>query len=257
MILRRNNFKFYYHLNSYKIFFYLFLIAFIAQIFFWKQTEGVKFKTEIVPPAPNKYLISTLSLGDKEFLFRMLAMRLQNSGDIFAGFVALKNYDYQRVYNWMKSLDTLNEKSNFVPALASYYYSQTQNGKDTKYVVDYLLEHSEKDVDAKWWWLYQATFIAKDRMEDLNRALEVATVLSQNRAKEAPLWTRQLPAFLNAKLGNNCMAFLAIKKMMNENENNIRKTTPIEMDFMRHFINERLIELKKQNFNPKKCYNKK
>ncbi len=245
--------KLLYHLYSHKIFFYLFLLAFICQIFFWKNTENIKPNFEIIPSPPNKYLVSALSLGDKEFLFRALATRLQNSGDVFAGFVALKKYDYNHVYQWMKMLDELNSKSNLVPSLASYYYAQTQKNEDTIYIVNYLDEHSSQDIDANWWWLFQATYIAKMNLGDMNRALDLAYKLSQNNAKNAPFWTKEMPAFIHEKMGDGCMAFQVISKLIQESESGIHQISPQEMNFMRHFINERLRKLKAQKFDPKKC----
>jgi hypothetical protein len=247
------NFQLFYHLYSHKIFFWLFLAAFSCQLFFWKETEKLKPHFELVPPAPSKYLTSALSLGDKEFLFRVLTLRLQNSGDVFAGFVALKNYDYLRIYQWMRALDELNDKSNSIPALASYYYSQTQNDDDVHYVVDYLDEHSSKNIDQNWWWMTQAVYIAKDRMKNLNRALELSYKLSNNNSANAPLWTKQMPAFIYEEKGDGCMAFFVIEKLIKESEDGKRQIQASEMNFMRYFISERLAKLKSQNFDPKKC----
>lgn len=247
--------RFFYHLYSHKIFFWLFILTFVAQIFFWKETEKIHSAFDIVPPAPSKYLVSATSLGDNEFLFRILAMRLQNSGDVFAGFISLKNYDYSRIYDWMTTLDSLNSKSNLVPSMASYYYAQTQNLKDTGYIVNYLDEHSSKNIDANWWWIFQAIYIAKNNLHDLDRALELSQKLAQNSAKDAPLWTKQMPAFISEEKGDGCMAFNVIEKLIKESESGARQVKPEEMNFMRHFINERLAKLKNQKFDPRKCKN--
>jgi hypothetical protein len=247
------NKEIFYHLNSHRIFFWLFILAFCCQIFLWKKFETFRQPLEIIPPAPNQYLISTASFGDKEFLFRALAMRLQNSGDVFAGFVALKNYDYLRLYQWMTTLDTLNDKSRLIPALASYYYSQTTKIEDTRYVIRYLDEHSSKNIDANWWWLFQATFIAKSTLKDLDLALELSQKLATNNASEAPFWTKKLPAFIAEEKGDGCAAFQIIKNLIDESENGKRQISVEEMDFMRHFINSRLNKLKNQKFDPSKC----
>jgi len=248
------NYKIFYHINSHKIFFWLFLAVFSLQVFFWKETEKFKPTFELVPQAPSKYLTSALSLGDNEFLFRVLVLRLQNSGDIFAGFTALKNYDYSRIYQWMTMLDGLNEQSNSVPALASYYYSQTQNLPDTRYIVDYLDEHSSKNIDENWWWMTQAIYIAKGKLKDYPRALELAYKLSTNNAENAPLWTKQMPAFIHEEKGDDgCLAFSVIQKLIKESESGKRQIKPEEMNFMRHFIDERLSKLQKQKFDPRKC----
>lgn len=247
------SFRLFYHLNSHKIFFWLFIATFAAQIFFWKKTENIKPNFDLVPPAPNQYLISALSLGDKEFLFRILSARLQNSGDVFAGFAALKKYNYSRIYQWMTALDTLNYKSTLVPSLASYYYAQTQNKPDTKYIIDYLDEHSSKDIDANWWWFFQAIYIAKNNLHDLDRALDLAYKLSKNNNPDAPLWTKQMPAFIHKEMGNDCLSFAVIENLIEESKSGSRQITAKEMNFIRYFINERLTDLKKQKFNPLSC----
>lgn len=252
------NIRFFYHLYSHKIFFWLFLVTFCCQIFFWKKTEALKPRFDLVPPAPNTYLTSTLSLGDNEFLFRILAARLQNSGDVFAGFSSLKDYDYSRIYQWMTALDTLNQKSQYIPSLASYYYSQTQNKPDTKYIIDYLDEHSSRDIDANWWWLWQAIYISTNNLKDLDRALELAYKLSTNNAKNAPIWTKQMPAFIHEKRGDDdCLSFKIIEKLLQDTEDG-KVTVKAErlterLDFMRYFIKNRLKGLKDKNFDPRKC----
>ncbi len=247
--------RFFFHLYSHKIFFWLFVLAFACQIFFWKKTENFRFDVEIVPPAPNKYIISAASLGDNEFLFRTLALRFQNSGDIFAGFIALKEYDYSRVYDWMKTLDTLNADSRMIPALAAYYYSQTQNPDDSRKVINYLDEHSSTNIDANWWWLFQAIYLSK-RIGDFDRALELAHKLAQNNAKDAPIWTKQMPAFISEEMGDGCLAFEVISKLIAENESGQRKFTAEEMNFMRYFVTSRLRHLEEGKFDPRKCSKK-
>lgn len=242
-----------YHLNSHRIFLQLFLLAFVCQIFFWVKTESIKPNFEIVPPAPSKHVIAAVSLGDKDFLFYALATRLQNSGDVFAGFAALKLYNYKNLYDWMKRLDELNTKSHLIASLASYYYSQTQNKPDTRYIVDYLDEHVATNPPRKWWWLVQAMYIAKDTLKDKPRALELANKLSKIENDEMPLWARQMPAFISKEFGDGCSAFLIIKNLIDEGSSGKRQIKKSDMDFMYHFINERLRKLKKSGFNPSSC----
>lgn len=247
------NREIFYHLNSSRFFLWIFVLIFCCQLFFSTHFQSLQAKIEIVPAAPTKQTAAILSFGDNEFLFRILSARLQNSGDVFAGFAALKNYNYARIYDWMTMLDGLNNQSKLVPALASYYYSQTQQIQDVRYVVKYLEEHSEKNIDANWWWLFQAVFIAKDILKDLDLALKLSQKLAQNNAENAPLWTKQMPAFILEKQGHGCLAFNSIKKLIDESENGKRKISANEMEFMRHFIKERLQKLQNQKFDPSKC----
>lgn len=247
------NFTIFFHSHSHKIFFYLFLIAFFCQILFWFDTKNIKPNYDIVPTPPNQYFLKGASLGDSEFLFRILSLRIQNSGDVFAGFSSLKNYDYSRLYQWFVALDSLNEKSNLIPALSTYYFAQTANNNDLQHIMNYLDFHNEKNIDANWWWIFQEIMLAQKNLHDDKLALKLAYKLSQNNAKDAPLWTKEMPAFIHAKLGNSCMAFKIIQKILEENERGTRKISADEMNFMRHFINERLTKLKGEKFDPNKC----
>ncbi len=252
MIVSKNIQEFYYA-KAYKIYLYCFIIFFFLQLLFWFNTNEIRPKYDIVPQVPNKYIVSVISLGDKEFLFRALGERLQNSGDVFAGFVALKNYNYPMLYQWFKMLDGLNGKSNFIPALASYYYSQTQNTKDTIYVINYLDEHSSKNIDDNWWWMYHAMMIARKDLKDKDKALELAYKLSNNKAEKAPIWTREFPALIHSEMGDDCLAFRVTEKIIKDNESGARKLQHQDLELMRYFINKQLSTLKKQGFNPNKC----
>jgi len=251
----KSNFRIFFHLYSHKIFLYLFVATFLCQIIFWSKTESIKPKFDIVPAIPSLPAIKAMSLGDNEFLFRILALRLQNSGDVFAGFVALKNYDYSRLYQWFTMLDSLNEKSNLTPSFAAYYFSQTQNKSDSRYVLQYLDEHSSKNIDENWWWFFQAIHIATNSLHDYDLALKIANKMAQNNNPQAPLWTKQMTAFLYARQGNDCMAFKIIEKILNESSQGKRQITAEEMNFMHYFIKDHLAKLKSQNFDPRNCQN--
>lgn len=246
----------FFHLNSHKIFFWVFVVALFLQIFFWKSyIKDFKKEVEPVPAAPSKYLRSAFSMGDDEFLFRILGSRLQNSGDIFAGFITLKKYDYKRIYDWMKSLDELNYESNFIPSLASYYYSQTPIKNDSNHIINYLDEHASKNLNKKWWWMLQAVYVAKKSLQDNDVALKLAKKLSKNTSSSSPLWTKQLYAFLLKEKGDDCLSFSILSKMLKKIENEKTKISKGELEYTRFYIRQRLISLKKNKFSPKKCLN--
>ncbi len=239
-----------------KVFLFAFLAFFLGQIFFWYNSNDIKPQFEIVANPPNKSLIKAMALGDKEFLFHSLALRLQNSGDIFAGFAPLKNYNYKNLYNWMILLDDLNYRSNIIPHLATYYYSNTQNKQDLIYIIDYLDKHADRNIDDKWLWLTHAILLANGKYNDSQKALILSDKLAKNTSdKDIPLWTKQLSAFIYADMGDSCMAFAIIKNLIDEHEQNKRQISAQEMEFMRHFIKNRLDKLKSEKFDPTKCRN--
>ncbi len=246
----------FYHHYCHRLFFLLFFFAFALQIFFWKKTESVRLNYEIVSQAPSDQIIKILSFGDQQFLFRILTSHMQNMGDVFAGFVSLRKYDYQRLYNWMEKLDRLDHNSRLIPSLASYYYSNVDDEKNLRLIVKYLDQHASVDIDKHWWWLFQATEIARKNIKDMDLAMSLAEKLATNEAIDAPLWTKQMPAFIAKSRGNDCLAFQIINKLITESENGVRQIKVDEMNFMRYYINKNLKNLKQKNFDPRQCHSK-
>lgn len=232
-----------------RLFIALFIILLISQFFFWLRVEKIKPEAGIVPKLPSQKSVAALSFGDSQFYFRVNALRIENAGDSFGRFTALKEYNYDDLYKWFKLLDSLDEKSQYIPVLAANYYSQTPKVEDTRHIVKYLDEYASRDIDKYWWWMFQAIYIADVNLKDSNLALELANKMAQNKNDKAPIWTRQFPAFIKAKMGDDCGAFLIIKKILQEDS----KIDAKEMGFMNHFIKERLENLKKKNFDPNKC----
>jgi hypothetical protein len=253
MMLISENYQNILRKNIKKIAVSLFLLFFAAQVMFQLETQHLKPNVHIVPPVPNKYLLKALALGDEEFLFRVLSLKIQNAGDSFGRFTPLKNYDYQEMYEWFKAMDTLNSKSKVMPSIATYYYAQTQNRKDVIHIIRYLDERATADLDNNWWWLFQSVYLARRVLGDEQLALKIAYKLSKNQDENAPLWTKQLPAFLHARLGHECEAYFIIKRILDDNESGKRKLTQEELNFMSHFIKERIASFKNTNFDATKC----
>ena len=191
----------------------------------------------IVPDVPNERAINILALGDRQFYFRHLAFIIQNAGDSWGRFTALKDYNYPQLLEWFLLLDSLDSQSNFIPSLASYYYAQTQTKSDTIYIVEYLRQHANRNLRTKWWWLVQATYIANHILKDKQLALEIAYELTLvPRDVKMPLWARQMPAFIHEQLGEKDASKEIIINIL-ENFDNLSDG---ELNFMEYFIRDRL-----------------
>ena len=201
---------------------------------FWHHTRDIRPEMGIVPDVPGETAVRALSFGDTQFLFRLLALNLQNAGDTFGRFTALYKYDFEKLSQWFSLLDTLDDRSDFIPTIASYYFSQTQYTPDIRYVVDYLYAHSAHRAHLKWWWLVQAVYLANHKLEDKDLALKAAAPLQQ--AEGVPVWVRQMPAFLHEQRGEFDAA-LAIMQNLQANAENLSAG---ELNFINYFIRERL-----------------
>jgi hypothetical protein len=224
---------------------YALLLCFLAlQVTFWANTRHIQPDMGIVPEVPGKETLQALTFGDDQFYFRIMAFTLQNAGDTFGRFTALRFYDFNKLYHWFTLLDTLDARSNMMPSMATYYFAQTQNTPDVRYIVDYLYAHGTRDVEHKWWWLLQSIYLATHKLHDLDLALKVAKPL-QNA--HVPVWAREMTAVVHEKRGEMEDA-LAIMETIKANVENIPDS---ELNYMTYFVKERLGKLEKaKQFKP-------
>lgn len=191
----------------------------------------------IVPPVPSTEEMAVSSMGDGQYLFRIYALNLQQSGDTFGRVTALNKYDYPALKQWFLQMDTLDARSHFFPALATYYFSQSQNKDDVHYIVDYLQTHSMHDVKANWWWVIQAAYLSKHKLGDMKRAIAIANTLEGVR--DIPLWAQQYPAFLYEQSGEFDDALRIIQNIIDSSET----LSPQDLSFMAYFAKDRLKKL--------------
>lgn len=204
----------------------------------WHGTRAIKPDLGIVPEVPSDAMVKALSFGDDQFYFRTRAFQIQNAGDTFGRSTALRDYDYSKLYQWWLILDGLDDVSDFLPPLVSYYYGASQNPeRDVPYVIDYLEQHADRHPATKWWWYSQAVYHAKFRLNDLDRAQEIAHKMANIPADvEAPIWIRQMEAFILEDKGEYNQACEIIVNVL-DNYKNLKEG---EIRFMMHFINERI-----------------
>ena len=217
----------------------LFLIIFLClQIGYWFRTYEIKPELEIVPPLPSKQEIAALSFGDSQLYFRGLSLDLQMAGDTFGRSTPLKDYNYPKLLQWFRTLDSLDDKSNYIPSVAAYYFSKSQHPQDVKYIVTYLEEHSMRDPEANWWWLSQSIYLANSVLKDHAWAIRIANELRMVKTK-IPLWARQMEAFLREDAGDKNAAKDIMCDIV-KNPDNLKDIPKREMDFMIYFFQQRL-----------------
>jgi hypothetical protein len=248
MILAKNNFN----IRETKVYLTFVIIFFLFQIFFWFKTEKIKPNLGIVPEVPTLSTIKAFSFGDEEFYFRNKALRIQNTGDTFGRFSPLKDYDYKKLTEWFRLLDGLDSISNYVPSMAAYYYSMTQNEKDSIYLINYLEEHANRNPKEKWWWYYQAASIAKWTYKDDDLAIKLAKKLKDSSPDDAPGWTKRLLPIMLSEKGEDCEAIRIIFELL-ENYENKGIIKDSDIDFMNFFIAKKIQQLKEKKFDIRKC----
>ncbi len=208
----------------------------------WRGTRTIKPNLGVVPDLHTDKMASVVSLGDDQFYFRTMGLRIQNAGDSFGRVTPLKDYDYSKLYKWWSLLDRMDKVSNFVPSMVAYYYGATQNTEDhIPFVADYLEQHADHDPSKKWWWYTQAVYHAKHKLNDMERSLRIAQKLRDVPPEiKMPVWARQMKAFILEDMGEYAEACQIIIDVMD----NYDDLTEGEINFMMHFIEERVRAMK-------------
>ncbi|MBY0354103.1 MAG: hypothetical protein K2Q12_00050 [Rickettsiales bacterium] len=214
----------------------LLLVLSLQTLFWWSVRNRLPDMT-VVPDVPGRQALQVMSFGDEEFLFRAMAMSLTNAGDTFGRFTALYKYDLHKIYLWFTLLDQFNSRSNVLPSMAAYYFSQTQKTSDVRYMVDYLYEHAKPNIQQKWWWMAQGVYLAMHKLKDTELALKLASTLTE--AKDVPLWVNQLPAFVYEKRGEFDAALGIMENILQHTQD----IEPGELRYMKYFIDERISKL--------------
>ena len=225
------------------IIYLLFFLALIGNIGLWFHSHYLQSRWDNVPPVPGKTGVNSFGLGDPQFAYRATGMMLQNIGSTGAHYEPLKDYDYDKIGQWLVLADRLDPRSDFMPMLAAYYYGATQNPKQLPPIVDYLAMAGGHDdgTGEKWRWLAQAVYLARWRERDMTRALELARELATKYRPGRPLWIRQMPAFVMTGAGDKKTAYALMLNIIKDEEG---KVPSQEINSAIVFICQRILDKK-------------
>jgi hypothetical protein len=214
-------------------------LALAANGAFWLGAKDIYAKWAGVPPPPDRAGAVMMSLGDEQFSYRFGALNLQILGDTGGQVTALSDYSYDKLGQWFRLLNTLDPASNHVPMVAAFYFGGTQKPEDVAHVVDYLEQVGQVPIGNKWRWLAHAVFLARHRMNDLDRALDLAYKLSRMEpiGDELPIWARQMPIFVLKATGEKDDARALMENMLRSSDADIH---PNEINFMKGYLIEQL-----------------
>ncbi len=192
-----------------------------------------------VPPVPTARTAEMGALGDAQFSYRSGAMTLQVLGDTGGEITPLKEYNYARLGDWFGVLSALDPASDHIPMIAAYYFGATRVPQDVKVIVDYLAVVGDSPVGQKWRWLAHAAYLARHRLNDMDRAIELAYRLARITpldGKPLPVWARQMPAFILNAQGEAQASRRLIEQMLLTDTG----MHPNEINFMAAYLYEQL-----------------
>ena len=215
----------------------VFMLALGGQILFWGQTRAFHRSGEyVLEAAPAAASARIFSFGDPQFYYRAQGMRLQTAGDWAGSLTPLRHYDYARLADWFDLLSGMDGESHYVPVLAGYYYGSSHDPAQIRHIIGYLQRLGAAHPHLHWRWLAHGVYLARHRVKDQVLALELARQLAALPVPEMPVWTRQLPAFVLADMGEYAAARDILLDLLAESPEISRE----EQSFMRNYIEGRL-----------------
>lgn len=230
-------------------FIFVFLIWFLL-------TKNIKPDLTITPVPPGAHLLKALSMGDDNLVYRHYGYQVQIAGDDYGTTTPLKNYNYAKLQKWFYLLDEFDPKSEYVPSIAGFYYSNSQNKLDNVYIVDYLVKFGDRNPTKNWRWYTTAVYLASVMLHDHERVKEIAGKLV-TLDSSVPLWARTIGIFIASKkdicASVDLIASLDEKELESIVTDKAFSAQGDEGNVFLHLIVQRIEEIKKNPEAVAKC----
>lgn len=201
-----------------------------------------------VPPAPSGFSATASVLGDAQMAYRVYGLMLQNMGDYGGHTANLREYDYNALGTWLNMLDLLDPRSDYVPLLAAFYFGgATDVPEKLPPLVEYLRRAGSSAEGEKWRWLAQAVYIARYRMNDMDKALSLAQELAENKSPNLPAWAKNMPALILSARGEKEAAYALLLEILRTQADTL---SPYEVTFTLDMMCNRLQTPEQADANP-------
>ncbi len=181
------------------------------------QTIGRHDYHDPLTMAPPRQVANVLGLGDDQFFFRQGVLHITHAGATGGETIYLRDFDYDALVSWLILLDELDPRSGAAPFLAAYWYGRTPVVADAALMVDYLEARALADPETGWRWLVEAVYLARYRLNDVDRALALAELAADGKIENAPFYVQHLPAFIQLDLGERDAALVLLRALLEEN----------------------------------------
>lgn len=232
---------------QHKTVYLLFLLAITCNVLIWLHARHIKSEWLNVPPVPSDNGIVAFNLGDDQMAYRSTGIMLQNIGDTGGNSTHLKDYDYQHLTDWFYLSDRLDPKADFIPMLAAFYFGAVEDPEKLRPLVGYLHKAGKNTEGEKWRWLAQAIYLTRYKIQDTDKAYEMALELASLNKENMPAWTKQMPAFIKNAEGDKQAAYDIMVETMRSGKG---KISAVEMNFMQDYICTRILEKSEADKNP-------
>jgi len=229
------------------VLFALFALSLGLNAALWRSVRPVMIQWSNVPPVPTAAGALWSALGDKQLAFRGYGLMIQNMGDTGGLVTPLVDYDYERLGKWFRLVHEFDPNSDFLPFLAGYFFGGVKDPEKLAPIVDYLEIAAGNGEGQKWRFLGQAAFLARFKMKDLDRALELAHKLSSFENPDMATWARQMPVFIMTAQGEKKAAYALMVSILKTDAENLH---PNEVNATLDYLCTRILDEQEASVDP-------
>ena len=201
--------------------------------------RGVGSSFRQLDPPHSAETYRALSLGSDRLWSYLLLIRLQMQDAQKGRFLSYRRLDYDRLAEWLLTLQAMNPDSDYPAFLASRVYGQIDDPQRVRRMVEVVRAVFRQDPQRYWRRMSEAVLLAKYRVRDLALALELADELfRQPKSVRMPRWARDMKLIVLDEMGEDEAAMRLIGSLLESGE--------ITDEDERRFLLDRLSKLQQE-----------
>jgi hypothetical protein len=156
-----------------------------------------------------------MALGSEQLLGYLLAIRLQLHDNQVGQHFRYSLIDYEVLIDWLELISAISPHSEYAMLLASRIYSQTSDPNRLRQILAFIERHFDENPQLHWRRLAEASLLAKHKLHDLERALQMAEKIARQPASvQMPPWARDFQFLLLAELNEFESAIAIIQALL-------------------------------------------
>ncbi len=222
-----------------------FLLFFATQLYFHhahNKLSNYIYRSLKTPLDAQFY--RAVSFGSEQLLSYLLLIRVQLHDNQKGQHVSYSHLDYETLSNWLMTLYNMNPASDYPAFLASRVYSNVQDEKKIRKMVNLIEALFNKNPQQHWRRMTEACLLLKHQLHDLPAALKIAEQIANLPATiKMPFWARDMRLILLDELNRLESAQILISSMLQSGE--------IKDNDELRFLRDRLLKIQ-QNLSKNK-----
>ncbi len=154
-------------------------------------------RSEALADPASAAVLRLASAGEPQALAQLALLYLQAFDYRPGTRVPYRELDYEHVIAWLSRSLELDPRSQYALTLATKVYADVPDAAKKRRMLEFVYAAYLLDPEHRWAALAHATIVAKHQLKDLPLARKYAAALqSRTTAAAAPLWVRQMEAFI-------------------------------------------------------------